>query len=332
MKSYLIAILLRASFLASFLAASVHAADIRIGIIGTDTSHVIAFAKAFNDANNPKHLEGARIVAAYKGGSPDVESSSSRVDGYARQLEEKFGVKIVPTIAELAAQVDAIMIESVDGRPHLEEAKAVFPYGKPVFIDKPFGGTLRDVIQIAQLARQAKVPVFSSSSLRYRPSLEQLKGSAYGEVRGAFSSGPAHYEPHHPDLYWYAIHATEALYTIMGTGCESAARTATENTDVVTGLWPGGRVGIVYGIRNAAAPYRVTIFGTKAVLDQQAEPTTTYDGLASVVLEFFRTRISPVSLDETVEIFAFLEAADESKRRGGAPVKLSEVIRSAQTP
>ncbi|MDO8545114.1 MAG: Gfo/Idh/MocA family oxidoreductase [Opitutaceae bacterium] len=311
-----------------FLFNAVNAAELRIGIIGTDTSHVPNFARTFNDPKYPGHIKGARVTCAFKGGSPDIESSRTRVDKFAEEISSKYGVKIVPTIKELAEQVDAIMIESVDGRPHLEQAKAVFSYGKPVFIDKPIAGTLRDTLELIQLARELKVPLFSSSSLRFKPTLDKLKKAPFGEIRGAISTGPCSKEEHHPDLFWYGIHPTEALYAVMGQGCESVVRTATENTDVVTGTWTGGRVGILYGIRNAAAPYRVTVLGTKSVIDQEAEGrgTGAYDGLAQEIFKFFQTKVAPVSLDETLEIFAFMEAADESKRRGGATVKLSEVL------
>jgi predicted dehydrogenase len=313
---------------AGVLTGSLSAADLRIGIIGTDTSHVPAFARTFNDPTYAGHLKGARVTVAFKGGSPDIESSRTRVDGFAQQIAEKYGVKIVSTIQELVEQVDAVMIESVDGRAHLEQAKAVFPSRKPLFIDKPIGGSLGDAMEIIRLARELNVPVFSSSSLRYKLSLEKLKKAPYGEIRGVLSTGPCTKEPTHPDLYWYGIHPTEALYAVIGTGCESVTRTATEHTDIVTGTWRGGRVGILYGMRNAASPYRVTVYGTKAVLDQEPEPkgTGAYDLLAQEVLKFFQTKVSPVPLDETLEIFAFMEAADESKRRGGAPVKLSEVL------
>jgi predicted dehydrogenase len=328
MKSYLPVPSFRISLLAACALAGVQAAEIRIGIIGTDTSHVPAFARTFNDPTYPGHIAGGRVTVAYKGGSPDIESSRTRVDKFAQEIEQKYGVKIVPTMKELAEQVDAIMIESVDGRVHLEQAKAVFPFRKPVFIDKPIAGSLRDAIELVQLAREMNVPLFSSSSLRYRRSLDKLKHAAFGEMRGVLSTGPASKEEHHPDLYWYGVHPTEALFAVMGTGCETVVRTATENTDVVTGTWSGGRVGVLYGIRNAASPYRVTVFGTKAVVDQEAEPrgSGAYDLLAQEIFKFFQTKVTPVPLEETLEIFAFMEAADESKRRGGATVKLSEVI------
>ncbi len=301
------------------------AAELRIGMIGLDTSHVTAFTKLINDPTDPKHVPGGKVVAAFKGGSRDIESSWSRVEGYTKELREKWGVEIVDSIEALCARVDVVMLESVDGRPHLEQVKPVFKAGKPVFIDKPVAGSLRDAIEIYRLAKEYQVPCFSSSSLRYYPGLVELAHADVGQLKGAISTGPCSLEPHHPDLYWYGVHPAEALYTVMGTGCESVVRTSTPDTDVVTGVWQGGRVGTLVGIRNAAAPYRVTVFGSKKVLDQKEGGD--YAPLIREVMEFFQTKVAPVSAEETVELFAFMEAADESKRRGGTPVRIADVIR-----
>jgi len=39
-------------------------------------------------------------------------------------------------------------------------------------------------------------------------------------------------------------------------------------------------------------------------------------------MKFFQTGMAPVPPEETIEIFAFMEAADESKNKGGAQVKI----------
>ena len=85
--------------------------QIRIGIIGTDTSHVPAFTKLLNDPSSSDHIPGAKVVAAYKGGSKDVESSHTRVDKYAEEISSKYGVEIVPDIPALLTKVDAVLIE-----------------------------------------------------------------------------------------------------------------------------------------------------------------------------------------------------------------------------
>lgn len=312
-------------------AAPVLADDIKVGIIGLDTSHVIAFTKVLNDSTNGAYIPGAKVVAAYKGGSPDIESSASRVDGYTSELEKDFGVKIVPTIEELCTLVDAVLLESVDGRPHLEQVKPVFAAGKPVFIDKPVAGSLKDAIAIYKLGKQHNAKWFSSSSYRFYDSMVALMKEDVGEIRGAISYGPSTLEPTHPDLYWYGVHATEALYTALGTGCVSVVRTATPDTDVVTGVWADGKVGTFRGLRNQASPHQVTLFGTKKVA-QQAEGNSDYAPLVREIVKFFQTGIAPVDPKVTMEMFAFMEAADESKRRGGAPVTLEEVMKANGGP
>lgn len=306
---------------------ALRAEDLRLGMIGLDTSHVTAYLNIFNDPKFRDHVPGAKIVAGFKGGSPDVESSRSRVDGFTKTAVEKFGVKMYDRIEELAQNVDAILILSVDGRPHLDQFRRTLAAKKPVFIDKPLAGSLKDAVEMARLSREHKVPVFSSSSLRYTPDSPMLQIDKVGEVKSAISFGPAELEPHHPDMFWYGIHAVEALYTVMGSGCEQVVRTHTKDTDVITGVWSGGRVGTMQGNRGGRAGYGVTVIGTKGVA--RGGEKHSYKPLAEAFLKFFRTGEAPVSLDTTVEILAFMEAADESKRRGGAPVKIADVMKAA---
>ncbi|MDP3069184.1 MAG: Gfo/Idh/MocA family oxidoreductase [Opitutaceae bacterium] len=304
------------------------AADLRIGLIGLDTSHVIAFTKVYNDPKAPDHVPGGRVVAAFKGGSADIPSSATRIDGFTKQLTETYGVKLYDSIEELARNVDAILIESVDGRPHLEQFKRTLAAKKPVFIDKPLAGSLRDGLEIARLAREHGIPVFSSSSLRYSPEPLAPKLEKIGAVKSVYSVGPAEYEKSHPDLFWYGIHAVEALYTVMGPGCLRLVRTQTADTDVVTGVWSDGRVGTMQGNRNGYKGYGLTILGTKGVTT--AGEKHSYRGLTVEIMKFFQTGVTPVPLDTTIEILAFMEAADESKRRGGAPVAIADVMKLAQ--
>ncbi len=310
-------------------ASGAFAADLRVGMIGLDTSHVIAFTRTLNVTTNKEHVPGARVVAAFKSFSPDIPSSADRVEGYTKQIQEQFGVKLVNSVEELCQQVDVVMLENVDGRPHLELARPVIKAGKRLFIDKPVAGSLKDTLEIFRLAKEAGVPVFTASSYRYYDSMVELRKAPIGDVRSAISFGPAHLEKTHPDLYWYGIHPTEALFTMMGTGCETVTRVATEENDVVVGLWSGGRVGTLQGLRGKATPHKVIVFGSKTWAEQK-QGNDSYAPLIKEVVKFFQTGISPVPPEETIEMFAFMEAADESKRQGGKPVKIADVIEKAK--
>jgi predicted dehydrogenase len=304
-------------------------AGLRAGIIGLDTSHSIAFTQLLNAPNPRPELAGVRVVAAYPGGSPDVASSRDRVAGITQEMREKFNVAITGSIDELLSQVDVVLLESVDGRPHREQARPVLEAHKPVFIDKPVAGTLADAIAIFELARQTKTPCFSSSSLRFSPGIAAMRHHPkVGEVLGCDAYGPCHLEEHHPDLYWYGVHGVEALYTIMGTRCQTVARTQTDGAEFVVGVWTGGRIGTFRGIRHGHAGYGATVFGSKGIAS--AGDFAGYEPLVVEIVNFFKTGKVPVAAEETLEIFAFMEAADESKRQGGKPVMIESVIAKAR--
>ncbi len=296
---------------------------IRVGMIGLDTSHVIAFTRILNDASRADHVPGARVVAGFKGGSPDVESSYTRVDRFTEQLRDDFGVKIVDTIPELCEMVDAVMIESVDGRPHLEQAKPVIEAGLPMFIDKPMAGSFEDALEIARLAKRAGVPWFSSSSLRYaKPIREAMDPEVVGKIVACDAYSPCSYEPHHPDLYWYGVHGVEILYAAMGKGCVSVTRVSTPDEDLVVGRWEGGRIGTFRGMRHAKRGYGCTVFGEKAIASGSGHE---YQSLIREVVKFFKTGEPPIPPEETVEMFAFMQIADESKEAGGKPVAMPKI-------
>jgi len=304
------------------------AADpLRAGMIGLDTSHVPAFAKIFNNPNATGDLAGIRIVAGYPGGT-DIPASRDRVKGFTEQLRG-MGIEIVDTIPKLLEKVEVVLLESVDGRIHLQEAIPVIKAGKPLFIDKPVAGSLTDAIVIYELAKKHDVPCFSSSSLRFSPGIQELlKNEKLGAIAGAATWGPCSYQDGTPDMFFYGIHGIEPLYVLMGTGCETVTRIQTTDTDLVSGRWKDGRVGTYRGIRKNKADFGAVAFGSKGIAQSGREGG--YEELCAEIGRFFKTRKSPVQPEETIEIFAFMEAADESKRQGGAPVSLASVLAKAK--
>jgi predicted dehydrogenase len=300
------------------------ATPIKIGIIGLDTSHAPAFTKLFN-AENPKlELSGFKVVAAYPYGSRTIKSSTDRIPGYIEQVKE-WGVEIVDSIETLLQKVDVVLLETNDGKPHLEQARAVFKAKKPVFIDKPVAGSLADAVKIYKEGQEAGVPLFSSSSLRYQKNVHAVRHeNKVGKVLSCDAYSPATLESSHPDLFWYGIHGVEILFTAMGPGCETVTRFSTADSEVVVGIWKDGRIGTFRGMRSGKHDYGGTAFGTEGNLF--FGPFEGYEPLAIQIAEFFRTKKVPIDPQETLEIYAFMEAADESKRRGGLPVRIDSIL------
>ena len=320
MKSWLL--------VAAGLVAAVASAETKVGIIGCDTSHTIAFTEMLNVKNDPD-CAGFRVTAAHKWGSPDIFSSTNRYPKYIAKLEE-MGVEMKPTIADLLADVDVVLLETCDGRPHLAQAIEVFKSGKLVFIDKPVTATLSDAVKLVDVAKKMNAKWFCSSSLRYVKNAQKARKGELGPIRGANCWTPEQFEPTQSEFFWYAIHGAEPLYTIMGTGCVEVRCTGTETEDVMVGTWSDGRLGVMRALnyKKKGSGYGGTIFTEHyGVVDMG-----TYEGykpLLVEILNFFKTGVVPVPPEETLEIYAFLEAATQSKARGGAAVKISEVMSKA---
>lgn len=296
---------------------------LKVGIIGLDTSHCIAFTKQINARDPKKPTINMQVVAAFPGGSEDLPSSRDRVAGYTKQIAQ-MGVEIVDSIDALLPKVDAVLLESLDGRKHLEQVVPIFRSGKRVFIDKPLANDLTQAIAIDLVGKHFKAQWFSSSSLRFSATIAKYRDEKYqGKISGAIAWSPCSTDPTHVDLFWYGIHGVETLYTAMGTGCRQVVRTHTQGTDVVVGTWEDGRLGTFQGIRAGASGFGMVVFGDKSI--EQDAKFDGYEPLVYQIDQFLNGQPAPVSNAETLEIMTFMQAASESKNRGGQPVQLSEI-------
>lgn len=300
--------------------------DVKIGIIGLDTSHSIAFTKIINNPDDAD-MAGFRVVAAYPQGSTTIASSYERIPRYTEEIQA-MGVAVVGSIDALLDTADVVLLLTNDGWPHREQALAAIAAGKPLFIDKPIAGSLADAITIFDAAQEAGVPVFSSSGLRFMTTAQAVRQGSIGTVIGADTYSPAPVEPSHPDLFWYGIHGVETLFTVMGAGCETVQRIHTEGTDVIIGIWEGNRIGTVRGLRDGKRDYGGTAFGSEGIAP--LGPFEGYRPMMVALLTFFRTGLAPVTPEETLALYAFMEAADESKKQGGAVVALAQVLQEAR--
>jgi len=300
---------------------------LRVGIIGLDTSHATAVTRLLNADDPSPDFGGYRVVAAYPHGTREIEERIRSLPGYIEEVK-KYGVEIIESIPELLTKVDVTMLLSNDGRVHMEQAIPVFKAGKPAFINKSVGGTLTDTFAIYQAAKDYNIPVFSSSSVRYMTNIEDIvKNQSIGKVLGAETYSPCYIEPGLPDFFYYGIHGIEALFAIMGTGCKTTTRIHTPDTDVVVGVWDDNRIGTFRGLRAETVGYGGHVFGEKGI--QSPGEMGAMPALLKNMVKFFRTGIAPVTPEETLEIYTFMEAADESKRRGGAAVSLAETRQKA---
>lgn len=302
----------------------------RVGIIGLDTSHVAAFTNTLNSPSAGPEFGGYKVVAAYPTkGSADMSFSVNRIAGFTEQVR-KNGAEIVGSIEELLEKVDVVLLESVDGRPHHEQALPVLKAGKRMFIDKPISSSLSGAMKIFEDAEKYKVPIFSSSATRFAPAAREIiSGATTGKILGADTYSPTGKAVGHPDLFFYGIHGVESLFTIMGVGCKNVVNISTDGSDIVVGTWNDGRIGTFRGApAGGKGGFGGSAFGVTAI--KPIGEFAGYKPLLLAIVEYFNTGIAPVKPEETLEILAFMEAADISKNNGGAPVSISFVMNSAK--
>ena len=299
--------------------------EFKLGLIGLDTSHVVVFSDTFNNPAAKAPLPGARVVAAWPGGSPDLQSSISRVPGYTAELRDKFGVQILDSIEAVCAASDAILHTSLDGRVHRAQFEKIAPFGKPVFMDKPFATTSADARAIFALAKKHKVRLFTSSSLRFTGALTRVvTPENKATVKGADFCGPVAHEVTNPGFFWYGIHAVEMLYTTLGRGCRSVRCVSNANFDLVTAMWADGRIGTIRGNRTGNYDFHglVHFEKTSVPVNVQTETKGFFTCLAEAILAFLNGGPVPVEPEETLELIRFIEAANESSANGGKEVLL----------
>ena len=298
---------------------------LKLGVIGCDTLHSYEFARILNSSEDPAY-HGHRIVAAYKWGSRDIPLCLYNYKEYLPKIE-RLGVEMVSSVEALLEKVDAVFLETCDGRLHYDQALQVFRSGKRVFIDKPLAENFTNVVKIVRAARETGASFFCSSGLRYVDNVQRAARGEFGAVRGADLWTPERFEPSHSDYYWYAIHGAEPLFAIMGRGCVDVTAVRTGTEDMLVGRWKDGRIGAVRAMQvsRKGAVLGGTVYLEKGrPVDIGGYPG--FESLLKEIIRFFETGVVPVSSEESLEIYAFLAAAAESARRGGVPVELSKLI------
>jgi predicted dehydrogenase len=310
--------------LTTIAAASGQAADLRLGMIGLDTPHAVNFTQIFNDSSFKSHVPGAKVVGGYKAHSPDVEGSAANAEKFSSELQQKYGVKLYDSVEELARNVDGLLIESIDGRAHPVQVRAAILAGKPIYVDKPMAISVKAAVEMFRMAREHGVPIFSSSAARFQNASRTVRLGSIGKVSHVEAESRIYLEPHHPDLFWYGIHAVEVLFTVMGPGVETVSRINSAPGKIqVEGRWAGSRTGIVR---------EGSWYTGKAVGEKGEAVVGTYDGyhlLLEEIVVFMRSGISPVPEQETIEVLAFMEADALSQKAGGKPVSIETIIKDS---
>lgn len=287
--------------------------EIKIGMVGLDTSHSIAFTKCLQAPDCPpaQHVPGARVVACMRFETPF--QGKDGLDDRQKQLEG-WGVKVTESFDEAVADCDAIMLEVNDPAYHVEYFTKAADLGKPIFLDKPMADTTANARLIAKMAKDKGLRVFSSSSLRFVPALVAAI-EAVGEPKYVSTYGPLGKAPAGSSIVWYGVHAFEMLERAMGRGAKSVFARKDSVGVVAVVDYEAGRRGVVE-LTEGAYSYGGSVRGDKKAVPFTAENALLYPLELTEVVKFFAGAESPVTLDDALEVTAMLDAAERSVKSG----------------
>ena len=300
-------------------------ADIRVGLVDFDTSHVVEFTKRLNHVGigSADWIDGAKVVAGCPG---DSKIMPERISGYTEQLQS-YGIQIVNRPGDLIGRIDAVMIESQQGAQHVFKAKTFLEARLPTFVDKPFAASVREADAMIGTAAKHNAPLMSCSALRYDPTIQDAlaRQKDLGKIVSAEVWGNAPLHPGNPGLLHYGIHGVEMVYALLGKGCEFVQNLSTEQGEVAMGLWPGGRIGVVRGVREGQGGFGFTAHYEKGHRSAIVEGAAFYTEMLKKIVQMFQTRVSPIDVAETREVIAFIEAAGKSAASNGRRVQVRDM-------
>jgi predicted dehydrogenase len=283
--------------------------DIRVALIGLDTSHTIEFANRMQGPDCPadQKVAGLRAVNCLRFETPFQNEEG--LNNRQKQLEI-WGIKVTTNFDEAVADCDALMIEINDPAFHWEYFTKCAALGKRMFLDKPLADTIQNGRKIYDLIQSRNLSVFSSSSLRFIPSFleacRQMPAPIFVHAYGPLGKAPAG-----SGVVWYGVHSFELLERAMGRGARSV--TVKKDDAGVTCIvsYPDNRRGIVELSEGA------WVWGGELRMKDQSVPFVVnmdyaYRDLLREVETFFRTGVAPVVMADTLEVMALLDAARRS--------------------
>ncbi|WP_274308254.1 Gfo/Idh/MocA family oxidoreductase [Solibacillus daqui] len=267
----------------------------KIGIIGTDSSHAVAFSERL--------LAKGHQIIAYQGGST-IAFSKTRIDTISAQMQQ-IGIPFVETLEQMQTQCDAFIITSVDATQHFEQFKQLVSCKKPVFIDKPFAQNSVEAIAIIKLASEQAIPLMSSSALRFADPVQAVKNKCIEAVD--ISAPLPMLEPN--DYFYYGIHALEMICVLKKIPIKDVSVHNHQQQHFITVRFEDDTVSTIRGyLQNRQSFQFVTHTSSLSEMYTIAEGDLHfYDRLIDEMERFFMTKQSPIALAETLQIIRILE-------------------------
>jgi predicted dehydrogenase len=290
----------------------------RIGIIGTENSHAMAFSKIVNlpDPETGKlRYPDVRIVGVY---GPDEES--------AKRIMDEVGVDfIAKNPEEFHGKVDAMCITCRKGSLHYKYAIPFVEKGMPVFVDKPFTSDVAEGERLIEAAKKSGAKLLGGSSVKYAGDAVILKQivkqiTAKGELITAGLNFAADPVSEYDGFFFYASHLTETALEIFGKDVKSLL--TVEKSGSRISIWRYPEFDITLNFTKGTHESSALIFALNGNIYREinggryADSSLAYRQQIECFIHLLRTGEMPVSYEDLVLPVKLISAIEESVKSG----------------
>ncbi|HEV2528618.1 MAG TPA: Gfo/Idh/MocA family oxidoreductase [Thermomicrobiales bacterium] len=284
---------------------------IRIGIVGSDNSHALAFARL---VNCDRALgERCRVVGLW-GAEP----------GRTEQVAREGAIpEVVARPEDMVGQVDLAMVVDRHGDLHAGHALPFLTAGVPTFVDKPFAIDPADCDRMLVAAQASGAPLASFSALQYAPATDALAADLgrLGTVRAANLTGPCDFASEYGGPYFYATHLVEIALRLLGEDLQSVSAHRVGGVVSVRATWGGARLVTFAYLTGAAYHFHVSLFGEGGMAAREVlGGDEAYAAALGRAVDMAETGVRPLTDDQLVLPIAFVRAIERSLRRDGVEV------------
>lgn len=296
---------------------------IRLGILGTDSSHLIEFSKrikALHDAGKTRCL----VTEFWSDGRHDMPVADVAKWEVAT---ESLGANRASSREEVFDQSDGVLVLAVNGHRHFDLAMPCLERGLATYIDKPLTCDLRQALLLLAAARKSNARCYSASSLRFAGEVVGLPREAIGDIVAIDATGPGELNTSMEGLYFYGVHTIEMVDALFGRPGVKRVRAVTSDArDLVDLEYADGRSARLRLERRGSYDFAATIHGTKSLYQFKVNFAGVYDALIARMCQFFEGGPAPAGLREIVENVAVMAAGNRSIRENGAWIDVPAIV------
>lgn len=281
---------------------------VRVGIIGSENSHAMAFSQIMNKSSQYPDL---CVVAIY---GEDAEAS--------RKVQEACEVPLLAQSAQaMLGQVDAVMVTSRDGALHPGYARPFLEAGIPAFIDKPIAGDGASAWALLRLAQARGVPVMGGSSVKFTADTLALRAEAQsllsaGNLLGGHVWAPVSMENEYGGFYFYASHLVETALTVFG--YDPLSVRALRKPRGVEAMLDYAGFTIHLSFLESVYHYGATVLGTQGAVTRPISLDGCYDVEVAHFAEMLQTGAMPQSIEEMALPIFVMDALKQAYETGEA--------------